>query len=802
MPAWHGCVPDRPGARGGRRRDVPGYDRPGAAQPDGHPDGAGGMTVDRFSELIVARRRLVILAAVAAVLALAYGGRFLSFHADTREFFSRENPLVLALEVHENTFAKEDHLMFVLAPTDGNVFTRETLAAVEELTEASWQVPHSSRINSLTNFQHIEADGDDLRIFPLVQDASSLSGDDIERIRDIALGSPELSGRLVSKDGAVTAVSAALPGKQGGDVETAVQIAVYARELAASFEERHPHIDVHIAGSVMFDAAFMEVPQREMQYLVPLMLLLLLAIVGLGLRSLWGTVGTLLVILMSVGAALGASGWVGVVLKAGNASAIIIILTLSVANCVHVISTMQLARRDGASRHRAITDSLRINTSPMVVTSVTTAIGFLSMNFSDAPPFRTLGNIAAAGVMIAFVLSLTFLPAFLAAMPSRIRPGQARSRLAMEAFAEFLIAYRWFVLWGVGAVIAVLVLGIGRISLDDNFSTYFGEEYEVRQAADFTEKNLIGDTYLAYSLPAGGNDAITEPAYLADMEDLAAWFRAQPEVKHVSTFSDIVKTLHRKMNGDSLDYFRLPESRETAAQYLLLYELSLPQGFDLNDRIDIAKSSTRFSVSVSRISSVALRELDRRAQAWMSANTPSLRSPATGLPIVYASLTERNVRAMLLGNVVALTLISFVLIFALRSLKMGLISLIPNLMPAAITFGMWGYINGEVGLAISTVMGITLGIVVDDTVHFLSKYLRARREHHMSASMAGLFAFGTVGPALWITSLALFAGFCVLGLSGFKVNSEMGLLNAATIAFALATDFFILPPLLMWLDRK
>ena len=215
--------------------------------------------------------------------------------------------MVLALEVHENTFAKEDYLMFVLAPTDGNVFTRETLAAVEELTEASWKVPLSSRINSLTTFQHIEADGDDLRIFPLVQDASSLSDDDIERIRDIALGSPELSGRLLSKDGAVTAVSAALPGKQGGDVETAVQIAVYARKLAASFEERHPHIDVHITGSVMFDAAFMEVPQREMQYLVPLMLLLLLAIVGVGLRSLWGTVGTLLVILMSVSAALGAS---------------------------------------------------------------------------------------------------------------------------------------------------------------------------------------------------------------------------------------------------------------------------------------------------------------------------------------------------------------------------------------------------------------------------------------------------------------------------------------------------------------
>ena len=760
------------------------------------------MTVDRFSELVVARRWLVILAAVVAVLALAYGGRFLSFHADTREFFSQDNPLVVALEAYENTYVKDDHLMFVLAPKDGNVFTREVLAAVEELTEASWQIPYSSRINSLTNFQQIEAEGDDLRVFPLVEDASSLSEGDIERIRQIALASPQLSGRLLSEDGAVTAVFAALPSKPSGDIETSLQIATYARELGVAFEERHPLIDLHVTGSVMFDAAFVEVPQREMQYMVPLMLLLLLLAVGLGLRTLWGAIGTLLVILMSVVAALGAIGWAGVVLKAGNISAIIVIMTLSVAHCVHVISTMQLVRRDGASRHRSITDSLRINMSPMFITSATTAIGFLSLNFSDSPPFRMLGNITATGVMIALVLSLTFLPAYLALTPSRILPGQARSRLVMEAFAEFLLAHRRRVFLITASVIAVLVIGIERITLDDNFNTYFGERFEVRKAGDFAESNLIGSNYLAYSLPAGSSSAIAEPGYLAGLEKLAIWFRRQPEVKHVSTFSDIMKMLNRKLNGDTTEQYRLPENREVAAQYMLLYELSLPQGFDLNDRVDIAKSSTRFTVSVKNISSVELQKLAGRAQAWMSANTPSLRSPATGITIVYANLAERNIRAMLLGNIIALTLISFVLIFALRSLKMGLISLVPNLIPAAIAFGMWGYINGEVGLAISVVMTMTLGIVVDDTVHFLSKYLRARREHHMSSSMACLFAFGTVGPALWITSLALFAGFCVLGLSGFKLNSEMGLLNAAVIAVALLADFLFLPPLLMWLDRK
>ena len=302
-------------------------------------------------------------------------------------------------------------------------------------------------------------------------------------------------------------------------------------------------------------------------------------------------------------------------------------------------------------------------------------------------------------------------------------------------------------------------------------------------------------------MPAGGAGAIADPNYLADLENLAEWFRAQPKVSHVSTFSSIMKELNQHMNGGDPDYFRVPDDRGLAAQYLLLYELSLPYGLDLNDQIDVSKSSTRFTVSVGDISSSELRDLDRRAQAWLFANTSLLPGPATGLSVAYAHMSERNINAMLLGSILALVLISFVLIFALRSLKMGLVSLFPNLMPAGLAFGLWGYVRGDVGLAISTVLAMTLGIVVDDTVHFLSKYLRARREHGMRSSMACLFAFGTVGPALWVTSLTLCVGFGILGLSGFKVNSDMGILSATTIALALVADLVFLPAMLIVFDK-
>jgi len=208
-------------------------------------------------------------------------------------------------------------------------------------------------------------------------------------------------------------------------------------------------------------------------------------------------------------------------------------------------------------------------------------------------------------------------------------------------------------------------------------------------------------------------------------------------------------------------------------------------------------------VSLESLSSNHLLALEGSAQAWLRENAqPSMHSSGASPAIMFAHIGHRTVRSMLKGTVIALVLISFILIFTLRSLKMGLISLIPNLVPAAMAFGLWGIFVGEVGLALSVVIGMTLGIVVDDTVHFLSKYQRGRREQGLSSQDAVRYAFSTVGMALWVTSLALVAGFLVLSQSAFELNSAMGLLTATTITLALVADFLLLPPLLMKFEEK
>ena len=257
------------------------------------------------------------------------------------------------------------------------------------------------------------------------------------------------------------------------------------------------------------------------------------------------------------------------------------------------------------------------------------------------------------------------------------------------------------------------------------------------------------------------------------------------------------------MHADEPSWYRLPEERELAAQYLLLYEMSLPYGLDLSNQINIDKSATRMTVLLHNMTTKTVLQLERKAQQWMRDNLPvALHNEGASPTIMFSNIGERNIKSMLIGTTLALVLISLILVFALRSFKIGLLSLVPNLIPAALAFGVWGIAVGQVGLALSVVTGMTLGIVVDDTVHFLSKYLRARREKGLSSQDAVRYAFNTVGLALVVTSLVLIAGFLVLTFSAFALNSNMAFMTAVTIIFALLADFLLLPPILMAFDGK
>jgi predicted RND superfamily exporter protein len=756
---------------------------------------------ERFFQSVLDHRLLVIGLVALSSLLLGSGVTRLQFSNDYRMFFSEDNPQLQAFEQLQNTYAKNDNVLFVVEPEDGKVFSRETLSAIRELTQESWQIPFSLRVDSITNYQHTYAEGDDLVVEDLVLDPENLSDAELAQKQAIATADPLLVNRLISPDADSTGVNVTihLPGESLDEVPQVVEA---TRSIADAIEKAYPNVRLHLTGIVMMNDAFPTASQGDMKTLYPIMFALVILLLVVMLRSIPGTLSTLLIIIMMIIATMGIAGRLGIKLSPPTTIVPIVIMTLAIADCVHILVNFLHGMREGESKRQAMLESLRINLQPIFLTTLTTAVGFLSLNFSDAPPFRDLGNMSAIGVVLAFVLSVTFLPAMMMLLPVRPASGDTRGSLAMQSFAEFVVRNRRPLFWGMGLLILFLISQIPNNRLDDRFVNYFDETNEFRQATDFATDNLTGIYTIEYSLDSGKEGGISDPAYLQTLEDFAQWYRQQPHVMHVNTLTDIMKRLNRNLHADEDAWYRLPEERDLAAQYLLLYEFSLPFGLDLNNQINVSKSASRFIVTLESVSTQKLLALEERAQAWMSEHAPQMRVDGASSSVMFAHIGSRNIVSMLKGTTLALVVISCILVIAFRSLRIGLISLLPNLVPIGMAFGLWGLLVGEVGLALSVVSGMTLGIVVDDTVHFLSKYLRARREKSMNSEDAVRYAFSTVGTALWVTSLALMVGFGILAFSHFQLNAGMGLLTAITLGLALVADFLFLPPLLIAFGGK
>ena len=747
--------------------------------------------------------RWPVIAATLVLVALGSSGiARLEFSADYRIFFDEHNPQLLGLDALENTYGKNENVAFLIVPDDGDATSEDALSAAVWLTEAAWQTPYTRRVDSLANFQYTTADGDDLYVRDLVDPLELSRAETRSRIRDIALSDPRIAGSILGRNGDVSVVNVTIELPEQGLLDAVAEVAEFARSLADEAEQRFPGMDLRTVGTVMVNQTFVEASIESQMIFLPASLLLMAVILGVLTRGWAGVAATGLVIVFSILASVGLGGWAGLPFSPPISPAPTIVLMIVVANCVHLLVALQQRLRAGDSKHDAIVESLRRNLHPVFLASLTTALGFLSMNFSEVPPYRHLGNFVAFGIGASFLLSVTFLPALLSLLPVRAVKDRRRRGFSMDVLADFALRHRKPLFLGWLVIVPAMVLAIPRNELNDVLVHFFDESVEFRQDTDFMDEHLSGNTLLEYSLHASAEGGATDPLFLGEVSNFAEWYREQPPVRHVAVITDTFQQLNKSMHGDDPAAYRIPESQELAAQYLLLYELSLPQGLDVNNQIDRSRTATRVSVSAETLYSQELLELNARAEAWLDENAPHVASVnSTGPAALFAYIGQRNIRAMLIGTVVVLVAISAILLFALRSLRLGLISIVPNLTPAVLGFGVWGLTVGQVSLSLSVVVAMTVGIVVDDTVHFLSKYRRARLEDGRSPEDAVRYAFDTAGRALVTTTLVLVAGFLIFAFSPFVPTAQVGVLTAMIIGFALVADLSLLPALLTALDR-
>lgn len=752
------------------------------------------------TDFIVDHPWITLLLSLAVVIASATQLVKLQPSISYQDMLGPDHPKLIDYEVIQQLYTRDDNLLVLIEARDGDAFDEDTLAAVRNLSERLWQTPFSIRVDSITNFQYSAAAGDALEVGDLVPESGEMARRSDE-VRRIAMAEPLLLNRATNAAGNVVAasVSFAFPNRHASEKLDAY---AFVNDLADDFEHRFPGLVTHVSGLIALDATVMEISQRETALFLLLVIGIVMILLAAFMRALAPVILSIVVCLFSIVLALSLAGFMGWKLTPFTASVPLVILIIGVADCVHLITGYLQRLRGEDSKIEALKYALAKNFRPIAITSLTTATGFLSLNFSDSAGVQALGNEVAFGVMAAFAFSVTFLPAALCLLPG-FRRGSAQTQHRStwpERLANGVNRHRSAILGLTALSIVGLATGIPRNAINDIIPHYFDVSLSWRQANDFAEAEFGGAYTFAWSLRTDGS-TISDPAFLAQAETFVDWLRQRPDVVYVNSVTDTFKRLNRNMHGDDPDFYRLPADPALGSQYLLLYEMSLPFGLDLDNQITWDKQALKVQATFRTLSTSEILIMERDVDNWLASRLPGIAVTGSGVQLMFAHLLDKDVTSLLLGTTISLIVISFCLILAFRSLRLGLISLAPNLIPALAAFGVWGYFVGQVGIGLAMVSGMTIGIIVDDTVHFLYKYHLARREQGLEVEAAIAYAYRQVGPAIGFTTIVLVAGFLAITmLAQFRVNSDMATMTSIVLLFALIFDLIALPALLCVVD--
>ncbi len=748
-------------------------------------------------------RWILFLLSIVFIVVNILGIPNFAFDASPRAYFDSEYSHYADFKAIEDKYGRDTRIMIMLEATKDDIFTRNNLALIEELTRQSWQLPNSIRVDSLANYQHSHSEGDDLYVDSLIEEAQTLSHEQIQQIKDIATNEPSLINRLITPNSkyAAVIVTFSITEKDQQIKEAELGDQVYA--VIDTLEKANPDINFYISGDIISNYNNALIAIHDISIMIPLMFIIMFVMLGLLMKTISGVLVAFFIAMTTTLATIGLATWVGIVFSMLSMNTVMITITVTLAHCIHILSYFFHAYRK-TDKRSALTESLRVNLLPVTITSLTTALGFLTLNFGDMPPVADLGNVSAIGVCISWLFSLTILPALVLLLPFKIPKGESGFiELQMIKLSERIIQHKKLLLTVTLIFSAIMVtLSLTNI-INDRFSEMIKKPHKFRmhnEAIDSYFGGLYNGNYDVYAKSAGG---ITDTEYLHHLDKFTQWLRTQPDISSVNSISDTIKRLNKNMHGDDPAYYRIPKDTEMAAQLLLLYEISLPYGLDLNNQIATDKGSSRVMITYPSKDTHAIFELQDRVSQWQKTNLPDyMISPGASMAIMWSHLSEDSLLSSMQGSFIALLVISIVMIMVLKSLRYGLISLIPNILPATIGLGIWAVISGELGMGLTSVIIITIGIVVDDTVHFLSKYKYARQTFSASPEDGVRYAFRHVGTALWTTTLVLVSGFSLLMLSKITNNSDMGFLTALILIAALTLDFLLLPPLLLLLDQR
>jgi predicted RND superfamily exporter protein len=730
------------------------------------------------------------LFSITGLVDLRTGKVLLRVDPSASELLPKTGPERELYERSRKLFGTDESIVVGVGAPD--VFDPDVLRRIVTMTRSLEEIDGVQSVLSLATARNIRAIEYDVFVAPIIpEDGPPDEPAELERIRREVLANPLYAGSLVALDSRATALVVSLERMSDQQlvrrgVDPAIEAA--ARQAGAGLEvwiAGVPHQKVYTGTQL----------NRELSWMLPLILALLGLVVVVSLRTVRGLVlvhGTILLALLWT---LGTLAWLGQQLNVVTITIPFLVLTIGFSYALHVVTEYyaELRAEPGLGSQEAVRRTLEAVAVPVLVTGLTTGAGFISLAVSPLPAVSQFGLFSVLGVAFTLLAALTLTPAALAILATpRRRRDETESLLldrVADQLAEFSTDRRRAAIIGSFVVLAVALVGMTQIRVAIKFPGNMSPDHPIRRDYEQINERLGGANQLRIVIDAADRDEILEPRNLTAIRSLQQWLDEQPEVGRTASIVDYLMLLNRAMHGDDPEYFAVPETRRLASQLLLFGSSDQTQRL-LNAR----RQTTTVLVNLKEGDSDRITGIVDRMQAKLESLPLGLEGGVTGSAALLLRATDDVSRGQLISISLAFGLIYAVLVVMFTSFRVGLLALFPNVLPIAVYFGALGLSGVTLNPSTSLVGSLALGIAVDDTIHYFARF-NVEAKRHADEKLGARAALRALIRPVTFTTLGLCAGFLVLTGSEQGSLVQFGMLAAFTIAVAWLVDVTLSPAL-------
>lgn len=765
--------------------------------------------ISKFIEDIINNPKRYLLVSLFLFLITAPGLFFLKQDFSYRIWYSTDDPLLQRYDSFERKFGNDDNLIIGVYNENG-LYNPKSLKKIYDLTEEVWKIDSIARVESLTNFDFIETVEDDIEINPLVSEGSIINEVFINKLRKKINSHKHIIDNFISKDGKMAVVVAQISPSYTKLADNEV-ITKHSRKLIEQFTDKDHKLQ--LLGTSVLTHIFKEITEQDVAKLLPVLYIIFSIVLWSIYKRKAGILIPYLIVTTSISMMLGVSSYFGLKINTLSAVAPNILLTVAIADSIHILTVYFFALSQGFKNSDAVRFSLKKNFYPTLLTSITTAIGFFSFSSAKIEPVSGMGISVGFGVIFAWLMTYMLIGPIISLLPrlskndhngtiEQIQAAEEHIQVkeSTTVFIQSVFKYRFSILiFTIFSIIISVFFAVKNLEVNLDPYTQFPSDYKFIQDINKVEKHMGPTDNIDFMIKAGGENSAKDPVFLNKVSEFESWLLEQDYIDSTFSINDVLKDINKTLNGNKEEHYIIPNDKETIGQELLFYSMGLPPGKELTTLISLKQDYIHLNANWTVISSKEAKE--KMALIQNKSDSLGLDSVITGKAPLFHELTPYVVSSFTESFIMAFIFITIILIIVLRSFKLGLLALVPNLYPLVIGSLFYTIFGWYIDMASVIIASVCLGIAVDDSIHFLFDY-KKYKSHTNSPIKALELVFTNTVPSLVNTTLIIALGFGAFYFADYVPNSNFGVMVALILSVALFADIIILPAILLISESK